>query len=568
MEHSDDNPSIASYSALVSRCDWMLGYEILGIPRGAALNACEAVVDRQCGRGGARPALVARDYRGLRTELTFDDLLSGVSRFGGVLDALGIRKGDRVCTVLEPIPELYYSLLGTIRMGAVACPLFSGLGAQAIADRVSDSRARTVVTSARHLPKLREAIQRAPTIETILVVGDADLTGKERSFAPLLSVATAERKCEPTSPQDPLLLHYSSGTTGTPKGVLHVHEAVIAHAATARIVLDLRPEDVYWCTADPGWVTGTSYGIFGPWANAVTQVAFVGGFSSQAWYQTIQEERVTVWYTSPTALRMLMRDGAGVAAEYDLSSLRHICSVGEPLNPEVIRWGKDVYGLTIHDTWWQTETGCILIANYPFMEVRPGSMGRPFACVEAAILDPERHERVDAEHEGLLALRPAWPSMFRAYWGKEELYEAKFSKGWYITGDRAYTDRDGYFWFVSRDDDVINTSGHLVGPFEVESALLQHRSVVEAAAFSAPAKDAGEVVVAKVVLAGQETGDRSLIRDLKTIVRREVGAFAVPRDIVIVDRLPRTRSGKIMRRVARAEYLGLPTGDVSGLEDD
>ena len=568
MERSVGNPRIGSYGALVSHYDWMLGHEILGTPPGGDLNACGVIVDRQCGRQGARPALIARDYRGRRTELTFDDLLAGVSRFAGVLDALGIRKGDRVSTVLEPVPELYYSLLGTIRVGAVACPLFSGLGAQAIADRVADSRARAVVTSARHVHKVREALERAPTVEAILVVGDAELAAKERSLTELLSAAEPQRDCEPTSPQDPLLLHYSSGTTGTPKGVLHVHEAVIAHAATARIVLDVGAEDTYWCTADPGWVTGTSYGVFGPWANGVTQVAFVGGFSSQAWYQTIQEERVTVWYTSPTALRMLMRDGASVAAEYDLSSLRHICSVGEPLNPEVIRWGAHVYGLTIHDTWWQTETGCILIANYPFMEVRPGSMGRPFACVEAAILDPERHEPTEPQHEGLLALRPGWPSMFRAYWGKDELYEGKFKNGWYITGDRAYVDGDGYFWFVSRDDDVINTSGHLVGPFEVESALLQHPSVVEAAAFSAPAKDAGEVVVAKVVLSAQHAEDRSLIRDLKTIVRREVGAFAVPRDIVIVDRLPRTRSGKIMRRVARAEYLGLPTGDVSALEED
>jgi acetyl-CoA synthetase len=546
---------------------WDIGWEVLGLGSRDQLNACHAVVDRHCAQGDARTALIWRDYQGSRQTLTFQDLRDTTSRFASALLELGLESGDRVFTLLEPVPELYTALLGAIRAGGIAGPMFPGFGTDAIRDRLQDSGARFLVTAAHHLHKVREALKGLSALQNVLVVGDAAAEGSEVRLADLLSHASADVPCRPTSPDNPMLLHYSSGTTGRPKGVLHVHEAVVGHAATARVVLDLQPNDIYWCTADPGWVTGTSYGVFGPWANGVTQVAYVGGFSSEAWYQVIAQERVTVWYTSPTALRMLMRDGTQVARGFDLSSLRHICSVGEPLNPEVIRWASEAFGLTVHDTWWQTETGCMQICNYPFMRIKPGSMGRPLVAAGAAVIDPKTHEELPAGREGLIALRPQWPSMFRAYWGRYELYAARFRNGWYVTEDRAYVDTDGYFWFVGRDDDVINTSGHLVGPFEVESALIEHPAVAEAAAFSVPAEDTGEAVVAKVVLIAGHDPDRSLVRDLKTLVRREVGPYAVPRQIEVVDRLPRTRSGKIMRRVARAQYLGLPVGDTSGLEE-
>lgn len=556
-----------SYDDLAAVSVWDLGREILGLGPQGRLNACEAVVDRHCLQHGLDTALICRDYQGNRHTLTFQDLRDGTARFASVLCELGLEFGDRVFTLLEPVPELYFALLGTLRVGGIAGPLFSAFGAEAIRDRLRDSGARFLVTAPQHLHKVREAMPGLPALESVLVIGDAATEGREIRLSDLLGRACGHVPCRATALDDPMLLHYSSGTTGRPKGVLHVHEAVVGHAATAAVVLDLQPGDIYWCTADPGWVTGTSYGVFGPWANGVTQVAYVGGFSSEAWYQVIAEEGVTVWYTSPTALRMLMRDGTEVVRRYDLSSLRHICSVGEPLNPEVIRWASEAFGLTVHDTWWQTETGCMQICNYPFMRIRPGSMGRPLVPGGAAVVDPRDATELPPGQEGLIALRPPWPSMFRAYWGREDLYEAKFRNGWYVTEDRAYTDADGYFWFVGRDDDVINTSGHLVGPFEVESALLEHPAVAEAAAFSVPAEDTGEAVVAKVVLVAGHAADRGLLRDLKTMVRRQVGPYAVPRQIEVVDRLPRTRSGKIMRRVARAEYLGLPVGDTSGLEE-
>jgi acetyl-CoA synthetase len=558
---------ISGYSELRDRVRWETGRELLGLGPSSPFNVCERVVDRQLEIHPEKTALIARDHENRRKVLSFTDLHAGVSRFARVLDELGIQKGDRVFTLMEPYPELYFSLLGTIRCGAIAGPLFSAFGAEAVCDRLTDSGARVLVTTAHHLHKVRANIKALDSLEHVLVLGDADLGERERALSALLKAAEPSRDPTPTSDQDPMLIHYSSGTTGKPKGVLHVHEALVGHAVTARFVLDLGLEDTYWCTADPGWVTGTSYGIFGPWANGVTQVAYVGGFGSEAWYRIIEAERVTVWYTSPTALRMLMRDGTEVAHRHDLSSLRYVASVGEPLNPEVIRWGEEAYGHIIRDNWWQTETGCIQIANYPFMEVQPGSMGHPFPGVEATILDPVTHEPVPPKQEGLLALKPPWPSMFRTYWNRPELYAEKFRNGWYITGDRAYMGEDGAFWFVGRDDDVINTSGHLVGPFEVESALLQHVDVVEAAAFPIPATDSGQAVAVKIVLRGGAIADAALLRDLRTLVRRQVGGHAVPREIQVVDRLPRTRSGKIMRRVARAEFLGLPLGDLSALEE-
>lgn len=557
-----------SYNELAQAALWDLGRSIVGHRPGAPLNACHAVADRHCPQHASDTALIWRDYLGNRTELSFSDLRDGAARAASLLTQLGVVRGDRVFSLLEPVPELYYTLLGTVRAGCIAGPLFPAFGTEAIRDRLRDSGARYVITAAHHLRKVRDAARELPELEGILVLGEADLHDGELAMDAPLADASATGPCCETAADTPMLLHYSSGTTGQPKGVLHAQEAVVGHAATARVVLDLRPGDVYWCTADPGWVTGTSYGVFGPWANGVTQVAYVGGFSADAWYQVIEQERVTVWYTSPTALRMLMRDGTGVARGHDLSSLRHICSVGEPLNPEVIRWAADTFGLTVKDTWWQTETGCMQICNYPFMETRAGSMGRPLIEGGAAVIDPQTGTPLPAGQEGLIAIRPPWPSMFRAYWGRDDLYAARFRDGWYVTEDRAYVDRDGYFWFVGRDDDVINTSGHLVGPFEVESALIEHPSVVEAAAFGVPADDAGEVVVARVVVSlAPDAGDRGLVRDLKTLVRRQVGSHAVPREIQVVDRLPRTRSGKIMRRVARADYLGLPTGDTSALEE-
>ena len=376
-----------------------------------------------------------------------------------------------------------------------------------------------------------------------------------------------EFKIENTDKEDYAIIHYTSGTTGKPKGVVHAHEAVMGHYATGKYVLDLHPDDVYWCTADPGWVTGTSYGIFGPWSNGISQVVYEGGFSASSWYKVIEKYNVTVWYTAPTAIRMLMKAGKGPVNKHNLTSLRYMCSVGEPLNPEAIVWGNEVFGLPFHDNWWQTETGAIMIANYPVLDIKPGSMGRPFPGITAGIID-DNCDELPADQEGNLALRTGWPSMFRTYWEKEDFYNSRFKNGWYITGDRAWKDNEGYFHFVGRADDVINTAGHLVGPFEVESVLIEHPAVAEAGVIGKPDPIAMEVVKAFVSLKeGYEPGE-NLRDDIQKFVMKRLSMAAAPREIDFIDSLPKTRSGKIMRRILKAKELGLPLGDTSTLEDD
>ncbi|MCH8088076.1 MAG: AMP-binding protein, partial [Chloroflexi bacterium] len=320
------------------------------------------------------------------------------------------------------------------------------------------------------------------------------------------------------------------------------------------------------CTADPGWVTGTSYGMVAPWTNGITQVIYEGGFGAGPWYRVMEKYKVTVWYTAPTAIRMLMKAGEDVVKRHDLSSLRYMCSVGEPLNPEAVVWGVQAFGMPFHDNWWQTETGAILIANYPIQDVKPGSMGRPTPGITVGILD-DNYEEVPTGDEGHLAVRPGWPSMFKTYWGNEEMYNSKFQNGWYITGDKARKDEEGYFWFVGRADDVINTAGHLVGPFEVESALLEHPAVAEAGVIGKPDPIAMEIVKAFVALKdGYEPSDK-LRRELMRFARKKLSSFVAPREIDFIDSLPKTRSGKIMRRLLKARELGLPEGDTSTLED-
>jgi acetyl-CoA synthetase len=375
---------------------------------------------------------------------------------------------------------------------------------------------------------------------------------------------------EPTDPEHFALLHFTSGTTGTPKGAVHVHEAVIAHHTTGKLALDLHPDDIFWCTADPGWVTGTSYGIIAPLTNGVTSIIDEGDFDAERWYAILQAQNVTVWYTAPTAIRMLMKTGASLARQYDLRALRFLASVGEPLNPEAVVWGQEAFGLPFHDNWWQTETGGIMIANYAAMDIRPGSMGKPLPGIEAAIVQKNDNGSVrvitEPDAQGELALRPGWPSMFRGYWDDPRRYRTCFADGWYLTGDLAKRDRDGYFWFVGRKDDVIKTSGHLIGPFEVESVLMEHPAVAEAGVIGKPDPVALEVVKAFVSLkAGQEPSEE-LRRELLGHARKRLGAVVAPKEIDFLPVLPKNRAGKIMRRLLKARELGLPEGDISTLE--
>jgi acetyl-CoA synthetase len=470
---------------------------------------------------------------------------------------------------LERIPECYFTAFGTLKLGAVIGPLFSAFGPDAVKDRLHDSGAKVLVTSPELWARVLEIRDDLPDLEHVILVtrrhqaepGDGIVLWDE-----VVGSQSAEFEIERTDPEDWSVMHYTSGTTGKPKGAAHVHNSIVSQYATGKYVLDLHDDDIYWCTADPGWVTGTSYGMFAPWSNGVTNLVYEGGFGAGHWYSLIEKYRVTVWYTAPTAIRMLMKAGDEAAKKHDLTSLRYTMSVGEPLNPEAVIWGEKAIGLPFHDNWWQTETGCILIANYPAMEIRPGSMGRPFPGIEPGIID-EQGNILPPGEEGDLAVRPGWPSMFRIYWNKKDMYDSRFKNGWYITGDRARMDADGYYWFVGRSDDVINTAGHLVGPFEVESALIEHPAVAEAGVIGKPDPVAMEVVKAFVSLKeGFEPTDQ-LRRELIRFSRDRLGSAVAPREIDFLPGLPKTRSGKIMRRLLKARELGLDEGDTSTLED-
>ncbi|MDF9621535.1 acetate--CoA ligase [Bacillus cereus] len=502
-----------------------------------------------------------------KEKYTFKEMTDFSNKAGNVLKNYGdVEKGDRVFIFMPRSPELYFALLGAVKLGAIVGPLFEAFMEGAVRDRLEDSEAKVLITT----PELLERVplNDLPALKTVFLVGDnVEEGGKTVAFNPLFEQASKELHIEWLGREDGLILHYTSGSTGKPKGVLHAQNAMVQHYQTAKWVLDLKEDDVYWCTADPGWVTGTAYGIFAPWLVGASNVILGGRFSPEAWYEALQDYGVTVWYSAPTAFRMLMGAGQDAIKKYDLSQVRHVLSVGEPLNPEVIRWGMNAFGLRIHDTWWMTETGGQVICNYPCMEIRPGSMGKPIPGVKAAIVDNEGNE-VPPYTMGNLAIAKGWPSMMRGIWNNQQKYESYFMPGdWYVSGDSAYMDEDGYFWFQGRIDDVIMTSGERVGPFEVESKLIEHAAVAEAGVIGIPDPVRGEIIKAFIALrAGYEPSDE-LKEEIRQFVKKGLAAHAAPRQIEFRDKLPKTRSGKIMRRVLKAWELNLPTGDLSTMED-
>jgi acetyl-CoA synthetase len=551
--------------------------ELDGLPDGAGLNIGYEALDRHVAHGdGGLVALRCIAEDGTVSDYTYDDLARLTNRFANVLDTLGIRPGDAVFSLLGRQLETYVSVLGTLKHTSVFSPLFAAFGPEPVRERLHLGRGRLLVTTRElYLRRIVGVRDRLPDLEHVLLV-DADDEPGTLSWHRLVGDASPHFWIPPTDPETTALLHFTSGTTGRPKGAIHVHEAVVAHHATAAYALGLRRGDVFWCTADPGWVTGTSYGIIAPLTHGVTLVCDAGEYNARRWYGILQDQHVTVWYTAPTAMRMLMRSGAELVERYDLSALRHVASVGEPLNPEAVVWGQETFRKPVLDNWWQTETGAIMICNRPTDEVRPGSMGRPVPGVEAtvlergedgraAVVDGHVREVADPAASGELALRPGWPSMFRGYLDAEERYRSCFVDGWYLTGDLARRDEDGYFWFVGRADDVIKSAGHLIGPFEVESALMEHPAVVEAGVIGKPDPVAGEVVKAFVTLRPGYEPSEDLRRELVAFGRRRLGSVA-PREVVFDQNLPHTRSGKVMRRLLRARELGLPEGDVSTLE--
>ena len=566
--------NIGSYDERVKNFSWSIAEREGEYKEGDIINIGWYCSDRICEKGMADKTALIWEGRTPETKkkFTFNDIRLQSNTIGAFLREKGISDGDRVCLFMDKVPELYLSVLGILKIGAVAQPLFSAFGDESLFVRLENAGTKAIITQKKHAGKVQKILDRLPNLEHIIIIdydGKKPLREKEMAFSVADADPVEKFDIFPTKAGSHSLLHYTSGTTGQPKGVKHVHYSLISQYLTTKWVLDLQPDDIYWCTADPGWVTGTSYGIIGPWSLGITQCVMDSGFSADAWYAFMERHKVTMWYSAPTAIRSLMKAGDEVVKKYDLSSLRHLASVGEPLNAEAVIWSEKLFGKPFFDTYWQTETGSIMISNYPDMKLKPGSMGKAFPGLSAALLDDKTFEPITEPNKpGLIAFKPDWPACMRTYWNNHETFLKKFKDGWYLSGDKSTIDKDGYFWFVGRDDDVINTGGHLVSPFEVESALLEHEAVAESAVVAKPDEVNMEVVKAFVTLnAGFEASDELELK-IMNFIRKKLSPLAMPQEIEYMDKLPKTRSGKIMRRLLHAQEWGEEIGDTSTLEDD
>ena len=558
---------------------WQSARQALAGPRGH-LNLGAAVDRFVPGSAPDQVALRVRYADGAFADITYAQLADRTDRIARVLRQLGVEKGDRVFLLLERVPEFHLSTLGALKAGAVAAPLFAAFGPTPIATRIRVGRGGVLVTTARlYERKIAPMRDQLPELRAVLLVPDRANDPEARGLARTLDLEAlmAEADHGPaavdTEEGDAAWLHFTSGTTGTPKAVVHTHAAGIGVYASAREALDLQFRDRYWCTADPGWVTGTAYGVMAPLLHAATSVIEAGDFEPRRWLDTLARAEINVWYTTPTALRMLMRARSHEAPALCLPSLRVVASVGEPLNREAVEWGRQVLGRTVRDTWWQTETGAIMIACTPAHASPPGAMGRPLAGVRAHVVERNSDGEVQTldardEAQGELAFETGWPAMFRDYLGAPERYKACFHDGLYLTGDLVKRDANGDFWFVGRRDDMIKSSGHLIGAFEVERVLMGHPAVAEAAAIGVPDATSGERVKAVVTLRPEATASAALATELRAHARAQLGAAIAPKEISFAPHLPHTRSGKIMRRLVRARALGLPVGDLSMVEEE
>jgi acetyl-CoA synthetase len=567
-------PNLLDYAMERRRFHWDDVWRELSASPNGKLNIASIALDRQIAAGrGAELAVRFADRAGVRRDFSYDALNRAANRCANALSGLGVARGAKVFALLGRGPALHTTALGAMKAGMVFCPLFSAFGPEPIRMRIEIGEGAVLVTSdtlyERKVASIRAAL---PQLKHVLLVRSAgrELPPHTLDFDAALEGASDVFTSVETSADDIALLHFTSGTTGKPKGVLHAHSAVIAQHASARYALDLKPGDRYWCTADPGWVTGMAYGVIAPLTCGVRSIVDLEEFDAQRWYQLLEEEDITVWYTAPTAIRMLMKAGVELARARSYPNLRFLGSVGEPLNPEAVLWGNEAFGMPFHDNWWQTETGAIMVANFASVDIKPGSMGLPLPGIEAAIVQRIEGGATDVVTQpgvvGELALASGWPSMFRGYLHNEAKYRECFAGKWYLSGDLVKCDEEGYFWFVGRGDDIIKAAGHLISPFEVESALLAHPAVAQTAVIGIPDPVAGASVKAFVELKpGFDAGD-SLRKELLAHARRRLGAALAPREIAFIEAIPRTRSGKIMRRLLRARELGLPEGDLSTLE--
>jgi acetyl-CoA synthetase len=553
---SPKKPNLVNYEEAYSSFKWEDAEKELGWSEAGKINLAFAGIDRNVLAGkGEKIAFVYDDFN-RREFYTYNDLQELSNCFGNALKKMGILKGERVVIFLPRNPEFYISFLSIVKIGAVAVPLYAGYMSGAINDILEDSQPSALITTPLLLQRISSRLLSA--FKAVIVVGSGENSGTVADWYKMIAESENTPATEWVNPEEPMLLMYTSGSTGKPKGALHVHKSGLQLYQTGKWVLDLQEGDVFWCTADPGWVTGISYGIWAPLLNAATSVIYGGEFQAEKWYAVLEKYRVSIWYTTPTSLRKLIAAGDNLMHNYNLTSLRHILSVGEPLNPMVIRWVQQKFGLTVHDTWWMTETGAQIIANFPCLPVKPGSMGKPIPGVYATIINEQGKELPPLEM-GQLAVRKGWPAMMRGIWNDPEKYAEYFRlPPWYLSGDLAYRDADGYFWFQGRADDVIKTGGERVGPFEIESKLVEHPAILEAGVIGKPDLMRGEKIKAFIVLHPNYTWSPKLKREVQNFIADTLAAHLVPEEIEVVESLPRTKSGKLMRRVLKARELGIP----------
>ncbi|WP_019415194.1 acetate--CoA ligase [Paenisporosarcina sp. TG20] len=541
--------NLSNYQEVVDNFSWQDVEKQFSWFNSGKVNMAHECIDRHVIDGYGDKIALHYLHDEEEVQLTFTQVKEKTDHLATVLRKSGVQKGDIVFIFLPKNPDCYIAMIAAVKIGAVAGPLFEAFMEEAIKDRINDCDGKYLITD-RELVK-RVPKEQLPTLEKIFVTSEQEhcIDGEISLNELLRNTVCEDNITEWLSLEDPLNIHYTSGSTGKPKGIIHAHRAMIQQYQTGKWVLDIQEDDIYWCTAHPGWVTGTVYAIFAPWLNRATIVLNGGRFDADTWYSTIEKAGVTVWYSAPTAFRMLKAEGDEILQQHDLSSLRHILSVGEPLNPEVIRWGIEKLGQRIHDTWWMTETGAQLIVNLPSEVIKPGSMGRAFPGIEIAILDDEGNRQPYGEI-GHLSIKAPWPAIMKEVWKNKEKFDSYFQFGdWYLSGDLAYQDEEGYVFFQGRSDDMINSSGERIGPFEVESKLLEHEAVAEAGVIGKPDALRGEIVKAFIVLKKGFVNSPSLIEDIRKFVRYKLAAHAAPREIEVLEELPKTKiSGKLLRR--------------------
>ncbi|MBI5962022.1 MAG: acetate--CoA ligase [Chloroflexi bacterium] len=561
---------------------------------GAKTNIVHNAIDRHLKTHRKNQLALMWESEDGRIERTFSYYAMNreVSRMANIIKSMGIQKGERVTIYMGRVPEIVFAMLACAKIGAIHSVVFGGFSVDSLQGRIDDSQSKLVITCDGSFQNgkivelkniVDDSIKRCPSVENVIVVKRTGQpvnmeAGRDHWYHDLCSLPIANGKCatEVLDAEDPLFILYTSGSTGKPKAILHTHGGyMVGTYSTLKYVFDVKDEDRWWCTADPGWITGHSYIVYGPMIAGATSMLFEGGPTfpyPNRWWQVVEKYGITIFYTAPTAIRGLMRFGEAWPNKHDLSSLRLLGTVGEPINPEAWKWYYRVIGkdkCPIIDTWWQTETGNFMITPTPVVPLKPGSGTRPFFGQEAEIVD-EQGNPVPDNTEGYLTLKNPWPAMLRTIYGDDERYVNQYwSKypGRYTTGDSAKRDSDGYYWIIGRVDDVIKVSGHRLGTAEVESALVSHPAVAEAAAIGLPHDVKGQAIYTFVLLRSGFTPSAELSEELRQHVSKHMGPIARPEDVKFVDKLPKTRSGKIMRRVLKARAQGLPEGDISTLEE-